>query len=213
MNAKPSIARRPWVALALWVLAVAMVSPAFAAEFRFDTVHSQILVSASHDGYSNPVARLHIASGWLRFDPDHWRDAATDVRIDLTSIDLGDANWNAALRDANYLDTTKHPVAHFVSDHVQQTGDETGILFGTLTLRGVSRPMAINFTFNRLATTIFGMHRVIGFSGTTSLTRTAFGMTANRRSVGTKVTVRLEIEAIQTNAKAGRGQAARQPSS
>lgn len=179
----------------------AMVPPTSAAEYRYDTVHSQILVSASHDGYSNPVGRLHIASGWLRFDANDWGHAATALDIDLTSIDMGDADWNAALRGANYLDAEDRPTARFVSDHVQRTGTNTGIVFGALTLRGIRRPLAINFTLNRNAITIFGMHRVIGFSASTSFDRSAFGMTANRGSVGTKVAVRLELEAIRTTDK------------
>lgn len=180
---------------------IAVTLPASAAEYRYDTVHSQILVSASHDGYSNPVGRLHIASGWLRFDANDWKHAATALSIDLTSIDMGDADWNAALRDANYLDTADHPTARFVSDHVERTGDNTGIVFGELTLRGITRPIAINFTLNRDAFTIFGMHRTVGFSGSTRLDRSAFGMTANQGSVGTTVTVRLELEAIRTASK------------
>lgn len=200
MSAKPSIVHAGSVVLVLLALAMSTLNPAWADEFRYDTVHSQILVSASHNGYSNPVGRLHIASGWLHFDADDWRHAATALTIDLTSIDMGDADWNAALRDANYLDATAHSTARFVSDHVQRTGANTGIIFGKLSLRGITRPLAINVTLNRNAVTIFGMHRVIGFSGTTTFDRTAFGMTANQGSVGTKVTVRLEIEAIPTGA-------------
>ncbi|MDN5924236.1 MAG: YceI family protein [Xanthomonadales bacterium] len=198
MSAKPSMLQHwPCACLALMLTTVAC-HPAWADEYRYDTVHSQILVSASHDGYSNPVGRLHLTSGWLRFDTADWSNAATALSINLASIDMGDADWNSALCDPNYLDCAQRSTARFVSDHVQRTGPNTGIVFGTLSLRGISQPLAINFTLNRLATTIFGMHRVIGFSGTVRLDRTAFGMTANTRSVGTKVNVRLEIEAIRT---------------
>ncbi|HXS03595.1 MAG TPA: polyisoprenoid-binding protein, partial [Rhodanobacter sp.] len=57
----------------LWCLAATLLPLAtvHAAEagWRYDTVHSQILFSISHNGYSRPFGRLHIAKGWLRFDP------------------------------------------------------------------------------------------------------------------------------------------------
>jgi polyisoprenoid-binding protein YceI len=134
-------------------------------DYRIDTVHSQVLFSADHDGYSNPVGRLAIARGWLRFDPDDWTASKVVADIDLASADLGDKGWNAAVTGHNFLDTAQFPVAHFESDAVTKTGDGTGTLEGRLTLRGAT------------------------------LDRTQFGMTAFPKAVGTQVTIRLEIEA------------------
>ena len=77
---------------------------AASASYRYDTVHSQIVFSISHDGYSRPFGRLHIANGWLRFDPDDWSTAATELDIDLASVDMGDADWNKAVCKTALLD-------------------------------------------------------------------------------------------------------------
>lgn len=57
-----------------WLLCAAATAlpaaTAHAASWHDDTVHSQVLFSISHNGYSRPFGRLHIARGWLRFDPD-----------------------------------------------------------------------------------------------------------------------------------------------
>ncbi|MCX7512938.1 YceI family protein [Frateuria sp. STR12] len=189
----PAAARLLACAALLWPLA----GHAAAHRYRYDTVHSQIVFSVSHDGYSRPFGRLHIARGWLRFDPDDWSHAATELDIDLASLDMGDADWNAAVLKPAFLDATRTRYAHFASTSVERTADKNGILHGKLTLRGVTREVDIPFTFNRQARTIFGLHTIAGFSATAMLDRTDFGMTANSGSIGRHVSVWLELEAIR----------------
>lgn len=193
MSALPATARLLACAALLWPLA----TRAAEHRYRYDTVHSQVLFSVSHDGYSRPFGRLHIARGWLRFDPDHWSGAATALDIDLASLDMGDADWNAAVLKPALLDADKARYAHFASTSVERKDDRHGVLHGNLTLRGVTRPIDIPFTFNRQARTIFGLHTIAGFSATAMLDRTDFGMTAHSGSIGQHVSVWLEIEAIR----------------
>lgn len=190
----PPIRRLSWLAA---ILLSCITAQAAGADYRYDTVHSQVLFSISHNGYSRPFGRLHIARGWLRFDPDHWPDAATELDVDLASVDMGDAEWNTAVCQPALLDCARQRYAHFVSSGVERTDDHHGILHGTLTLRGISRPLDIAFTFNRAAPTVFGLHTVAGFSATATLDRRTFGMTAFPRSLGDQVTVWLELEAIR----------------
>src|SRR6185437_10670249 len=116
-----------------------------AHEYRYDTVHSQIVFSIDHDGYSRPFGRLHIARGWLRLDPDDLDHASTELDIDLTSVDMGDAGWDKAVCGHALLDCAQYREAHFVSHSVERTDADHGVLHGTLTLHGVSRPLAIPF--------------------------------------------------------------------
>lgn len=183
--------------LACAALLCPLAGQAAAHRYRYDTEHSQILFSVDHDGYSRPFGRLHIARGWLRFDPDDWSHAATELDIDLASLDMGDADWNAAVLKPAFLDASRERYAHFASTTVERTDADHGVLHGRLTLRGIQREVAIPFTFNRQARTIFGLHTVAGFSATAMLDRTDFGMTSNLGSIGRRVALWLEIEAIR----------------
>lgn len=182
-------------------LATLMCSPAWAAEdsYRYDTVHSQIVFSISHNGFSRPFGRLHIAKGWLRFDPDDWSRAATELDIDLASLDMGDAAWNQAVLAKGFLDSAGQRYARFASTAVERKDDTHGVLHGKLTLRGVTRDVDMAFTVNRIGTTVYGLHKVAGFSGTLSLDRNDFGMTSNPNAIGSNVSIWLEVEAIQDN--------------
>jgi polyisoprenoid-binding protein YceI len=183
-----------WLAVILLPLASAHAA---SASYRYDTVHSQIIFSISHDGYSRPFGRLHIAKGWLRFDPDDWSTAATELDIDLASVDMGDADWNKAVCKPALLDCARHRYAHFVSSSVERKDDHHGVLHGQLTLHGISQPLSIPFTFNRAANTIYGLHTIAGFSATAMLDREAFDITANANSIGQQVSAWLELEAIR----------------
>jgi polyisoprenoid-binding protein YceI len=163
--------------------------------YRFDTTHSQIMFSVGHNGFSHALGRLHIAAGWLRFDPEDWSRSATVLDIDLRSVDMGDADWSKTVRGASLLDAERDPLAHFVSTSVQKTGPQSGLLKGRLTLRGVTRPVVIVFNLNRIAWTVFDMKTIAGFSASARLDRTDFGITRNSGSIGSSVTVQLEIEA------------------
>lgn len=181
--------------LAWLLLLVAGVAIAHPLDYRIDTVHSQVLFSADHDGYSNPVGRLAIARGWLRFDPDDWSASKVVADIDVASADLGDKGWDAAVTGRNFLDAAQFPLAHFTSDRATKTGANTGVIEGTLTLRGVALPVQVEFTVNRVGATLFGFETIAGFSGHATLDRTKFGMTAFPKAIGTQVALRLEIEA------------------
>ncbi|MGN6790490.1 MAG: YceI family protein [Rhodanobacteraceae bacterium] len=187
--------RRLLIPIAAAALCVAGLAHAHPLDYRIDTVHSQVLFSADHDGYSKPVGRLAIARGWLRFDPDDWSASRVVADIDLASADLGDKGWDAAVTGRNFLDAAQFPFAHFESERVTKTGEHTGTVEGKLTLRGVSLPVQVEFTVNRVGATLFGFETIAGFSGRAKLDRTKFGMTAFPKAVGTAVSIRLEIEA------------------
>lgn len=182
-------------ALAL-LLAPALAARAAPAGYRYDTVHSQVLFSITHNGYSRPYGMLHIARGWLRFDPDDFSTARTELTIDLASLDMGDAAWSKAVLAPEYLDVAGARYARFVSTSVTRTDARHGVIHGQLTLRGVTRPVDLDFAFNRLAATLYGMHTVAGFSATASFKRSDFGITSHPNVLGEGVTVYLQIEAI-----------------
>lgn len=182
----------------LFLLAATLLplAPARAASYRYDTEHSQIVFSVSHNGYSRSFGRLHIARGWLRFDPGDWSTAATELDIDMAGLDMGDADWSKAVCKGSLLDCAHYPQAHFLSTGVERKDDHHGVLHGRLTLHGVTVPLDLPFTFNRAAKTIYGLHSVAGFSASLTLDRDTFGITANPGSIGQHINVWLELEAI-----------------
>ena len=179
--------------------ALLAVSPCvFAApsDFRFDTVHTQIFFSVSHLNYSHPMGRMHVKSGFFRFDADDWSTAQVDVTLDPATLDMGNDKWNDKMRSA-FFDVSTYPTAHYVSKKVEKTGDHTGVVHGELTLLGKTAPVDLQVTFNRAGADGYTMKYIAGFSATAAFKRSAFGMTRSSKDIGDDVTIHIEAEGIR----------------
>jgi polyisoprenoid-binding protein YceI len=179
------------------LLAGVASAPAAASDYRFDPVHTQILFAVSHLGFSHPQGRLHVKSGFIQFDENDWTHAKVEAMIDVASLDMGDAAWNAKLRSWEFFGTDKHPTAQFVSDKVEKTGERNGIVRGRLSLLGVTRPLDLAVTFNRAGMDSYSLHYTTGFSATATLKRSDFGMKKYLPDVGDEVTIHIEAEGLR----------------
>ena len=182
---------------------VAMAAPAFcatparAADYVLDPVHTQVYACASHMGFSTPCARFRIKSGFFHFDDGDWSTAKVDAIVDAASLDLGDAAWDAKVRSWEFLETGKYPEAHFVSQSAEKTGDKSAVVRGMLTLRGVTRTLNLNVTFNRAGLDPYDLRYTAGFSATATLKRSDFGMTKYLPDIGDAVQIRIEAEGLR----------------
>ena len=183
------------------LLMASRLAVAGASDYRFDTVHSQIFFSGSHQGYTNPVGRMHVKSGFFSFDPDDWSQAKVDVTVDIASLDMGDEAWNGKLR-SSFFDVTTYPTARYVGRKAEKTGERTGVVHGELTLLGKTRPVDLQVTFNKVALNGYTLRYVAGFSATAAFKRSAFGMDREVKTVGDDVSVRMEIEGVRERSDA-----------
>ncbi len=190
--------------------ALATTASASASDYRFDTVHTQVLFSVNHLGFSRPQGRLHVKSGFIHFDENDWPNAKVQAVIDTTSLDMGDAAWNAKLRSWEFFGADKHPAAQFVSDSVEKTGERSGIVHGRLSLLGVTRPLDLALTFNRAGMDSYSMHYTAGFSATATLKRSDFGMKKYLPDVGDEVVIHIEAEGLRDRAAQEQAQPADQ---
>jgi len=178
------------------LLMASRLAVAGASDYRFDTVHSQIFFSGSHQGYTNPVGRMHVKSGFFSFDPDDWIQAKVDVTVDIASLDMGDEAWNGKLR-SSFFDVTTYPTARYVGRKAEKTGERTGVVHGALTLLGKTWPVDLQVTFNRAAADGYTLHFIAGFSATATFKRSIFGMTRSIPQVGDDIAIRIEVEGVR----------------
>lgn len=168
-----------------------------AETWRFDPVHTQVVFFADHLGFSHGIGRIKVRDGWLRFDADEWSAAQVDVTLDIGSLDMGDAKWTQAVQSARFLDVARWPTARFVSTSVEKTDAGNGLVHGQLTLHGVSKPVTLAITFNRIGRDPYAFKTKAGFSARTILNRFDFGIERYREVVGSAVELRIEVEAIR----------------
>lgn len=193
-------ARRYAAALA-WLLALAAVQASArdaAAEYRLDPVHTRVVFAIDHAGFSRAIGTVSGSTGTLVFDPDDWTRARLEATVPLERLDLGDEDWNKAARGGSFLDTDRFPAAHFVSTRVEPIDAQHAAVYGTLTLRGVSREVKLDVTVNAVKRhPMPPFRRTAGFSATTRLNRADFGITSWKTVVGEEVELRIEAEATR----------------
>jgi polyisoprenoid-binding protein YceI len=165
-----------------------------AGRYRLDPAHGKITWSISHLGFSTYYGQFTDVSGDLTLD-----SAAPDKSTLSIKIGTGSANGlndklNAHLKQPDFLDVEKFPEATFVSQSVEPTSPTTARVNGTLTLRGVSKPVSFDATFNQAGVNPVDKNYSVGFDGRTEIKRSDFGVNAFLPLLGDEVTLRLEGE-------------------
>lgn len=179
----------------LLATALCIMSPmAFAADYAFDKVHTQITFTASHLGFSTSTGSFVDFDGRFSFDEKDFSQSSVEVTIDTKSIDLNDKTWNEHMRGEKWFDANKYPTMVFKSTSVKKTGDKTMDVMGNLTLKGVTKPTVLKVTFNK-AGEQFGKQKA-GFSAVATIDRTEFSM-KSAPAISAKIPVRIEVEGVK----------------
>jgi len=175
-------------------LAFATCAAAAPVEYRFDPVHSQLLFFADHMGFSRSIGRFARWQGQFVYDPDNASANRVDLNIDISSLDLGDANWNRTMLSGKWFDAKKHPQARFFGTKFELVDATLAKLHGELTLLGVTQPVTLDVRINRIGTHPYTLKATAGFSATTTISRSAFGMDALQGTLADAVEIRIEVE-------------------
>ncbi len=195
---------RPPLHPAAMLLALLAAGPVLAdgpEAYALDPVHTRVLFSVSHAGFSSALGTVSGSTGALLFDPADWTTARLDVRVPIAALDLGDDGWNRATLARNLLDAQRHPEARFVSMQVTAIDRDSARACGELTLRGTTRPLCMDVTLNALKRhPMPPFRRTAGFSATATLSRADYGITAWTSVIGDEVQLRIEAEAVRDNA-------------
>lgn len=186
-----------WPLAALLPALLPFAATADPAGYSLDPVHTRVLFSVSHAGFSEALGTISGSRGQLWFDPDDWISAKLAVAVPVARLDLGDPDWNRAVGKRSLLDVGAHPVATFVSSRIEPRGTDKARVCGTLTLREVGREVCLDVVFHQLRRhPLPPFRRTAGFSATATLSRSAFGITTWPTVIGDAVQLRIEAEAV-----------------
>lgn len=184
------------MALALFMMSV---SPAKAhvERYEFDTVHSQIIFFVSHLGFSISEGEFLDWDGFIEFNHDEPAQSKVEVDIKTASIDMDDKKWDDHMKNEDFFNVEKYPSMTFKSTNIEVTGEKTAKITGDLTILETTKPVTLDVTFNNAGQHPFGNKYVAGWSATTSIKRSEFGMNYGLPNVGDDVEIRIEVEAVR----------------
>ena len=171
-----------------------------------DASHSTIGFSVRHLGISKVRGVFSSFSGSVEVVEDPTL-CSLQVEVDVASVDTKDAGRDEHLRNNDFFSAPEHPTMTFTSTSVSGAGTQWQVT-GDLTIRGVTRQITLDTTFEGLATDPWGGDRA-AFSATTEIDREDFGMTFNATLeaggvlVGKKAKIEIEAELVRKVADAG----------
>ena len=128
-------------------LGVALVAatPSFAADY-VQAPGSTLTFATKYQGEVF-VGRFASFATRLSFDPKKLATSKLDVTIPLAGVSVGNPDGDDALESADFFNVRKFPQARFSATRFRSLGSNRFVADGTLTLRGVSKPVALSFTW------------------------------------------------------------------
>jgi len=187
--------------VAIGFSATGFASTAQAEQYDFDIKgqHAFIQFKVKHLGYSWLLGSFRTFDGQFSYDERKPEKNSVSVNIDMASLDTNHAERNKHLRSADFFDVAKYPTATFTSTSYEVTGKKTGIVHGKLTLRGISKDIAIKVTQIGTGPDPWGGYRR-GFEGHAELHLSDYNMkkAGMLGSAAENIELFLSIEGVRT---------------
>jgi polyisoprenoid-binding protein YceI len=178
-----------------WLLVAA--APVLGQEnYRVDPLHTTSTFAVSHLGLSMQRGSFGKTTGTVILDRMA-KTGSIDVAIDASSVTSGSSSRETLLRGEDYFNVAQFPMITFKSTQLKFDGDAVVGAEGELTIRGVTRPVALTVTDFKCAIHPATKKPACGAEVTASVKRSDFGMTKNQASTGDEVHIAIAIEGIQ----------------
>jgi polyisoprenoid-binding protein YceI len=138
----------------------------FAAEYA-QTVGSTLGFSGKYQGEAF-TGQFPGFVTTLSFDPAKLAGAKLDVTIPLATATTRNADYDSELRGASFFNSKKFPQARYTSTKFRALGGNKYAADGTLSLRGISKPVTLTFIWTAGAKPVL--------TGTAVVKRLEFGV-------------------------------------
>ncbi len=167
--------------------------------WKVDYAHSHIQFSAKHMMISTVRGhfdRYTVDADIVEHDVTR---SKVEVQIETASIHTRDEKRDGHLRSPDFFDVEKYPYITFKSKRGEQLSENHGKMYGDLTIRDVTKEVALDVEFLGQAKTPWGAHAA-GFTAHTKIHRKDWGLNWNVALeaggwlVGEDINLAIEIE-------------------
>ena len=172
-------------------------------EYIIDPGHSRIGFVARHAMVTKVRGSFTRFEGTVHFDAHDPSRSTAQIVIETQSIDTGNPQRDAHLRSDEFLAMDAFPEITFTSTAAEKRSEEDFTVTGDLTVKGVSKPVVIEFAYQGTAKDPYGNVRA-GFEGKAIINRRDFGVTTNLALetggvlVGDKIALEFDISLIRS---------------
>jgi len=147
-------------------------APPSGEKFTIDEVHSSAIFRVQHMGAGLFYGRFNKVEGTIVFDGKNTLEL--DVAVSIESVDSGNERLDGHLKSPDFFNAREFPKMTFKSRSAKSTADKKFEVTGDLTIRGVSKPLAVELEWT--GTADMGRGKRCGFETVFTIKRSDFGV-------------------------------------
>lgn len=171
-------------------LSVCVCSSAESYTIKASELNAMVTFSISFPVYGRIEGRFERLRGKIDLDEDNPSRSQIKMEIDTTSVNSGFAARDNYLRGPTLLSAKQHPTALFRSSMIRAANPTTLVIWGDLTLRGVTRRIAVVARLRKGGRDT----RRRQFQGATSFRLSAFGINSLPTLFATKLHLVMQVD-------------------
>jgi Uncharacterized conserved protein len=163
-----------------------------------DQAHSEVDFTVTHLTISNVHGKFGKVDARITLDQVDITKSSVVATIDVSTVETGEAGRDNDLRSANFFEVAKYPSATFASTSVTKSGAGLSVA-GNLTLHGVTLPVTLAVDGPNGPVSGMGGKQHAGFSATTTISRSAFGIGPKlpNAMVGDNVKLSIDLDVVK----------------
>ena len=138
----------------------------------------------------------------VQTENEDFETAQIEARIKTASVNTNNLQRDEHLRNSDFFEVEKYPEILFTSTKVEKVDNDSFVLQGNLTLKGMTKPVKLNVEYSGLAKDSWGNQKA-GFIVTGKINRTDFGLSFNAALetgglvLGEEVKINSEIQLVK----------------
>lgn len=175
-------------------------------KFEIDVAHSNVLFTVRHMVISKVTGEFKHFSGTIVYDEKDISQSSVNVTIKVTSIDTENEARDKHLRSDDFFNAAQDSLITFTSKKIEKKGEGL-VAVGDLTIRGVTREIALPFTILGTINDSWGNKR-LAVEASTTINRFDYGVKWDKALEGGNlivsrdVNITLNVQAIAKPAEA-----------
>ena len=172
-------------------------------DYAIDPAHTRIGFVARHAMVTKVRGSFTEFEGKVHLDEQSPGASSAQIVIKVNSIDTGNTDRDGHLRSNDFFDMDEFPEITFSSTGAEKLGSEDFRVTGDLTVKGVTKPVTIDFEYQGSAKDPYGNLRA-GFEGKAMINRKDFGVSFNAPLetggvlVGDKINLEFDVSLIRS---------------
>ncbi len=166
--------------------------------WEIDKAHSSIQFTVTHF-FTSVTGTFDDVEADINFDPANLEESNIDVTIPVESINTRNDRRDGHLKSDDFFNTAEWPNMRFTSNTIEQTGDNSFVARGELTIRDVTRDFDLPFELKGVMDHPMQENtKVAGIAANTQLMRSDYGVGvgdwAATAVVGDEIDITLNLE-------------------